>query len=97
LWRSMLALSCAASFALLLFSVATYIPFDRTSCDCSSFGVRPRRYGDPTTVCRSSTTGVEKCLQAEVGTALVELGKFIRTSVRKVTGGTDNFEACRGG
>jgi len=35
--------------------------------------VRPRRYGDPTTVCRSSTTGVEKWLQAEVGTALVVL------------------------
>jgi len=30
-----------------------------------------------------------------VGTALVVLGKFIRTSVRKVTGGTDRNEACR--
>jgi cytoplasmic iron level regulating protein YaaA (DUF328/UPF0246 family) len=34
-------------------------------------------------------------LQAEVGTALVVLGKFIRTSVRKVTGGTDKPGACR--
>jgi uncharacterized protein len=34
-------------------------------------------------------------LQAEVGTALVVLGKFIRTSVRKVTGGTDRLSACR--
>ena len=35
---------------------------------------------------------MEKWLQAEVGTALVVLGMFIRTSVRKVTGGTDR---CR--
>ena len=34
-------------------------------------------------------------LQAEVGTALVVLGKFIRTSVRTVTGATDTLSACR--
>ena len=30
-------------------------------------------------------------LQAEVGTALVVLNKFIRTSVRKVAGATDRY------
>lgn len=36
-----------------------------------------------------------EALQAEVGTALVVLDKFIRTSVRKVASATDNNGSCR--
>ena len=36
-------------------------------------------------------------MRAEVGTALVVRDKFIRTSVRKVSGGTDKATACRHG
>jgi len=36
-------------------------------------------------------------MRAEVGTALVVRHKFIRTSVRKVSGGTDKPAACRHG
>ena len=36
-------------------------------------------------------------MRAEVGTALVVRHKFIRTSVRKVSGGTDKATACRHG
>ena len=52
-------------------------------------GVRPRRYGDPTTDYGKLHTQCGEVLQAEVGTALVVLDKFIRTSVRKVAGATD--------
>ena len=58
---------------------------------CSSFG--------PAQKVRRPNDGLQnlhnECgeeLQAEVGTALVVLGKFIRTSVRKVTGATDKNE-----
>jgi len=57
---------------------------------CSSFGLaqKVRRPNDGLQIPHIEC-GEE--LQAEVGTALVVLGKFIRTSVRKVTGGTDGF------